>query len=424
MTGLAGRIGSIGGGELVTIWAEDPTPPAADHHLEAGEGAPAGGEPPAPIPAAAIGIEAPPASPEPPSSGPSHWAWRFIQFPPVRLVLALVFLAFVLIWTGRLLGALFRHWMPQASRAGVDLATLLPLILVVHLAYLGFVRFIERRRATELELRPAPRELGTGALWGCGLLSALVGLIALCGMYHVSGFHPLSATLAVLSLSISSGYFEELLTRGVFFRLLDEWLGTRTALVLSALFFGFAHGRNPNATLVSSLSIALSAGVLLAAAFLATRRLWVSMGLHFGWNFTQGAIYGVPISGFSAQGILDGHLSGPQLLSGGRFGPEASVFVLPLGLIASFYFLSRAARQGEIHPPSWRRRRAAAVPATLAREEGGPVSAHPASGASNLLVAGESATLVPDATSPETMAPSGATAAPEAATAAPGQPGS
>ena len=79
---------------------------------------------------------------------------------------------------------------------------------------------------------------------------------------------------------------------------------------------------NPEATWIAVLCIAVEAGVLLAAAYITTRRLWLPIGLHFAWNFTQGGIFGVPVSGFRVRGLLKSTLTGPELLSGGAFGAE------------------------------------------------------------------------------------------------------
>src|SRR5581483_7760086 len=100
----------------------------------------------------------------------------------------------------------------------------------------------------------------------------------------------------------------------------------------------------------SSAAIALEAGILLAAAYLLTRSLWLPIGLHFGWNFTEGGIFGAAVSGNGAKGLINTSLSGPQLLSGGAFGPEASVAAVGVCLVAAVVMLVLAARRGEWRP--------------------------------------------------------------------------
>jgi hypothetical protein len=133
-------------------------------------------------------------------------------------------------------------------------------------------------------------------------------------------------------------------------------------LVISAVVFGFLHLIYPNATLVAAVAIALEAGILLAAAYVLTRRLWLAIGIHFAWNFTQGGIFGVAVSGNQARGLLQSTLTGPELLSGGAFGAEASLFAILVCLAAGVYLLWRAWRKGSFVTPFWRRNDAPASP--------------------------------------------------------------
>jgi len=297
-------------------------------------------EPPIPEPGAVAASPAPPAPPAPPGRGR-----RLLLLPPVRIVVALVFVL-----------------LPQIALAKVargtpliDLAWFLPSILLIHLAYLAYVWVVERRPATELALRAAPAGLALGALAGAGLIAAVVGILWLLGYLQVTGFHGLEVLLPVFALSAQSGYAEEVISRGILFRIAEEGVGTWGALAFSAFLFGFLHALNPNATLMSCVSITVSAGVLLGALYAWTRRLWAPIGLHFAWNFTEGGIFGVPVSGFSIKGLLVSKLDGPEILTGGAFGIEASVLVPVLGLAAGVACLVAAARRGRILPPPWRK---------------------------------------------------------------------
>jgi hypothetical protein len=135
----------------------------------------------------------------------------------------------------------------------------------------------------------------------------------------------------------------------------EESLGSWLALAISALIFGLLHLANPNATLWGGIAIAIEAGVMLAAAYMYTRRLWLPIGIHFAWNFTQGAIFGVAVSGNEAKGLLQSTLSGPSLLSGGDFGAEASIFAVLICLAAGIYFLQKSSQQGKFIQPFWKR---------------------------------------------------------------------
>ena len=94
---------------------------------------------------------------------------------------------------------------------------------------------------------------------------------------------------------------------------------------------------------------------MLAAAFVYTRRLWLPIGIHFAWNFVQGAVFGVAVSGNEAKGLLQSTLSGPSLLSGGDFGAEGSIFAVAVCLIAGIYLIWKSHKDGKIIPPFWKR---------------------------------------------------------------------
>ena len=116
---------------------------------------------------------------------------------------------------------------------------------------------------------------------------------------------------------------------------------------------------NPNSTAFSSFAIAVEAGILLGGAYMLTRSLWMPMGLHAAWNITQGEIFDVPVSGLAMNGLVNARIQGPELLSGGQFGFEASIIALVLATAAGVWLVVRAIRQGELVRPWWVRRRLA-----------------------------------------------------------------
>jgi membrane protease YdiL (CAAX protease family) len=132
--------------------------------------------------------------------------------------------------------------------------------------------------------------------------------------------------------------------------------GTLVALVVSAAIFGLLHAANPGASLVSSASIALEAGVLLGLAYALTRSLWLPIGLHFGWNFTEGGIFGAAVSGGQSHGLVKAAVVGPDLLTGGAFGPEASVVAVVLSLVVSAAMGWLVVRRGHWKPLTFRLR--------------------------------------------------------------------
>lgn len=277
---------------------------------------------------------------------------KFLQFPVTRILLGFIVLS--LIVTGVQIGM---DALLGREAAWAQLLSVLSIAGVALLAYAGFVRMIERRSVSELAPSFAARELIEGVLVGMGLFTATIGILWAMGYYRVTGFNGWGAITSGLALAIVSGVFEELLIRGILYRIVEESMGTWFALIFSAAFFGFAHIANPNATVWGAAAIAIEAGILLAAGFVFTRRLWLPIGLHFAWNFTQGAIFGVAVSGNEVQGLLQATLQGPALLSGGEFGAEASIFAVVICLAAGTYYLQKAWKQGKFVQPFWTRTR-------------------------------------------------------------------
>lgn len=228
---------------------------------------------------------------------------------------------------------------PLSAEIAMGLTT----VLVVA-TYLGLVHALERRPVTELGPEGAAREVGAGLLLGAALFAATIGLIALAGGYSAAGARSPWVLLGPVPLALASGITEEIVLRGVVFRLLQRWLGTWVALGLSAALFGALHLGNEHATPWAAVAIALEAGVLLAAAFMATRRLWLPMAMHVAWNWTQSAVFGVAVSGVELRGWLRGELHGPTWLTGGDFGPEASIVAIAVCGLAAVVLLRRAAR--------------------------------------------------------------------------------
>lgn len=280
---------------------------------------------------------------------------RAIQWPASRIFLALLVIGAAVNAVRWGLTELVAAFTGQPLRQDTLLYAV-SIILVTHAAYVLFVRSVERRRAAELAMAGAARELGLGVLIGAGLFAITIGTIALLGYYRVTGVNGWAAVAAPLAMALGSGYAEEIIFRGVFFRIVEEGLGTWIALLLSSAFFGLVHMANPNASPASAVAIMLEAGVLLGAAFILTRRLWLAIGIHFAWNFTQGGIFGVNVSGYEFAGYLRSELSGPDLLSGGsRVGAEGSVFALIFCLAVATWFLVVSRRRGRFVAPFWKR---------------------------------------------------------------------
>ena len=217
-------------------------------------------------------------------------------------------------------------------------------------AYWAYVHWWERRPVRELSTSGAVPEFLAGLLLGGLLFSAVMGVLAAIGVYSleaVGSAGDLGAAAADMLPKIATGaLIEELLFRLLLLRLLERSFGTAWALALSSLAFGLAHLGNAGATPTIGIMLGMELGLLFAAAYLLTRRLWLCVALHLAWNFAQGAVYSIAVSGHSAEGWLRGSLTGPDWLTGGVFGAEASMVSVVLCLAATAVLLTLAHRRG------------------------------------------------------------------------------
>lgn len=279
-------------------------------------------------------------------------ALKILRHPAMLLVLAIAatFCALVVVsGVGKLTGGMH-------GPAGM-LATAIGVALFFVAVYAAFRRWVEGQPVREFALPGAAAELGAGFLTGLILFSAIVGVIAAFGGYRVIGSHPWTVIVPALAIAILSGFTEEIIFRGWFFRLVERWLGSWVALILSAVLFGALHLHNPNATLLAGVAIMFEAGIMLAAIYMITRRLWAVIGVHAAWNLAQGGIYGIPVSGETMDGVLRPEIRGSDLLTGGAFGAEASLPAIVVATTFGLVMLYVAWRRGQFMAPIWVRRR-------------------------------------------------------------------
>ncbi|MFJ8540424.1 lysostaphin resistance A-like protein [Streptomyces sp. NPDC093586] len=217
--------------------------------------------------------------------------------------------------------------------------------------YAAAVRFLEQRPVYELDPAAARSGLRRGTAVGVGLFLVTLALIALFGGYGTKGGVSLGGAFTILGMMAGIAVVEEILFRGIVFRLVEQLMGTTGALALSGVLFGALHLVNSGATVWGALAIAMEAGLMLGAAYAATRTLWLPIGLHLGWNFALSGIFGVTVSGNEDMpaGLLHGVLSGPTAVTGGDFGPEASIFAIIVCAVPTVMLLRSAKRRNHLY---------------------------------------------------------------------------
>ena len=272
-----------------------------------------------------------------------YWAYRVVG----PLLLNLLAVAWLLVRSGREIGASgeldasILTGSPTLALIG-SIAALMGVLLSVWLAG----RFLDRRPFADFGFHLSGGwwlDLFFGMALGALLMTVIFlvelsfGWITVTGTFQtlVPGT-PFALTMLIpTTLFLCIGVYEELLFRGYQLRNAAEGLnlpvvGPRNAVilawVLSSAFFGYLHANNPNATLSSTFNVAL-AGVMLGLGYVLTGELAIPIGLHITWNFFQGSVFGFPVSGLGPVGatFLSTDQGGPELWTGGPFGPEAGL---------------------------------------------------------------------------------------------------
>lgn len=216
------------------------------------------------------------------------------------------------------------------------------IILIYYVVYVN----LEKRKLHELALNKFGKDISIGVLTGFGLISLCVLILYGLGYYEAYGFNALSVILLPLTLLIAAALLEEIVFRGVIYRILEERFGTNIAL-LQALVFGVVHYGNENAT-ITSVWFVVMLGVVLSLMYTYTQRLWLPFFFHLSWNFAQ-IVYGTPLSGdtnFNA--LLSSKFNGPSLFIGSEFGLEDSFFSILFMTLLAVYLYWLCKKKGKL----------------------------------------------------------------------------
>jgi membrane protease YdiL (CAAX protease family) len=275
-----------------------------------------------------------------------------------RLLGQMVLLFTFLMIFGIPLGILIIYF-PDLPMQALLLLNGLTLFLAINASVYLARRLLDRRSFGSLGLRWnawAVRDL----IFGILLTGAMMGLIFLiewaAGWLTFESFawenqnwgYVIAGTLVSALAFIMVGWHEELISRGYWLQNLTEGLNIYWALAISSGLFSLAHIANPNASTAAIVGLFLS-GLFLAYGFLRTGQLWLSIGLHTGWNFFEGVVFGFPVSGSEFFRLVNHTVRGPELVTGGAFGPEAGLVLLPslvLGTILIHLYTRNRTKQG------------------------------------------------------------------------------
>lgn len=245
--------------------------------------------------------------------------------------------------------AIFLEFCPDSPFGyfvyGVLLCVLMCLCYGYASAHIGGKRCVH-----ELDLKRIVPDLFSGMAIGAGSFSAITLVLYTLGLYRVNSINNcMAGIVGPLFQFLLVAIGEELLFRGILFRKFEEKFGSIIAFVVSCLAFGFSHIGNDNATLWCVLAITVSATC--SAIYFYTKTLWAPIGVHWMWNFVQGNIMGLSVSGSSIKpSLFESSLCGPKMLTGGEFGPEASLITVIVNVSISFMLIHFGVRKGRFVP--------------------------------------------------------------------------
>ena len=280
---------------------------------------------------------------------------KIIQFPLTRIILAILFLAPVSVINNLVAAYGTEKLSGIYYLVSNGLLSLLCFFLFLY-AYRLYCKHIEKRAAYEISARNSLKELGNGLLIGLTLVALTVGVFVLLKIYNIESINSWTVILNAIVIFGMGSFAQELLIRGILFRVIEEFLGSWLTIIIVALIFGLAHLGNENASPLTSFYLFI-ADLLLSAAFIYTRRLWLVWGIHFGWNLFQDGIFGMPNSGItSLPSLINPSIDGPEWITGGSFGIEASVIAVVLSLAVGIIILKKAWDIDLFVKPVWKRK--------------------------------------------------------------------
>ncbi len=279
---------------------------------------------------------------------------KIIQFPIVRILIVAAFIAPFLLFHNNVIADLIASSSGLLHSLLVNADSVVSIVIFL-LLYALYVKCVEKRKAYEISTKKSVVELGWGFLISFTLVGFMVLLMSLLGYYRVIETGSPQIIIDSFFFFGMGAFLQVLAFRVVLFRLFEELLGTWFGFVLVAAIFAIAHTANPNTSLWSTLALILT-DILLVSAFIYTRRIWMAWGIHMAWNFFQDGIFGMPNSGITRfPSWIQPSISGPEWITGGGRGIEASVIAVCLSLGVAAVILKMSINKKQIVSPLWKK---------------------------------------------------------------------
>ncbi|MCL9804205.1 CPBP family intramembrane metalloprotease [Flavobacterium amniphilum] len=221
-------------------------------------------------------------------------------------------------------------------------------VFVLLFSYYFLFRFYDKREVTELSPKNFTKNMLGSILLGFGAISLTILILYLSGYYQILSVSTEYYSLRLFGMLVMAALIEDLFHRALIARILENWLGTNIAIIIIMLLETM-HMFNPNANLFS-LFVDLVWGFTMTVLFVYSKKLWLPLFFHLGWNFAQ-LFYGSSLTGLNDMGrIITAKFGGPEIFNGGAVGVENSIFTVTTLLGIGIYFYYRAKKEGKIVP--------------------------------------------------------------------------
>ena len=270
---------------------------------------------------------------------------RFLHFPIIRIVVGIVVCFSLFIVVQNFVSKPFFYNIIEDKNIADTLIHLVSFLVLLSSYYFLF-RWYEKREIKELSIKYLPKEMFGGFIIGFSAISLSIFILYLLGYYHIIGISTEDYSIELFMTLVVAALIEDLFTRGLVLRELENWLGTNIAILIIMLIETY-HIFNPNTTLFSFF-VSLCWGFTMSMFFVYTKRVWLPFFFHLGWNFAQ-PFYGSNLTGLDNMGkIIHSKFEGPVLFTGGGIGIEDSIITVFILFSIGLFLYYRSHKEGKI----------------------------------------------------------------------------
>jgi membrane protease YdiL (CAAX protease family) len=279
---------------------------------------------------------------------------KSILFPVVKAIVAVAVIVVLILLCEQL--RKYLTYKPPLNNDARDLIIAILESLLVVFAYIFLFKFFEDRKITELSLSTFGKYAFIGFAIALILQSLAILVLYITGDYSIVKVNPLSFLLPGFSQALIAGFVAEIILRGIIFRLIEEQTGTIIAIIFMTILFVVLHINAEGATFLSVTATTMQAGILISAAYVFSRSLWIPIFFHLAWDFAEPSIFGGINPGIHVdRTLLSSKITGAEILTGGKFGPGNSLQALIFCLITTAILLWLAKRKNNFIQPVWKR---------------------------------------------------------------------